>query len=88
AMEYLAHAEPVEADVLERLVPAHVLDGLEARSLIIVEPGMLVRCAHPLYGEITRARTGRLRERRVFRRLAEAGAADQLRLVDWRLRGG
>ncbi|MCP3801421.1 LuxR family transcriptional regulator [Allokutzneria sp. A3M-2-11 16] len=91
AMEYLAHAEPVEADVLERLVPAAVLDGLEARSLLAVEPSgshLLVRCAHPLYGEVTRARTGRLRRRRVFRRLAEAGATDQLRAVDWRLRGG
>ncbi|MFB9902806.1 AAA family ATPase [Allokutzneria oryzae] len=94
AMEYIAHAEPVEAGVLERLVPARVLEGLESRSLITVEPGgsrLLVRCAHPLYSEVTRARTGRLRQRRVFQRLAGVAAGpdeDRLRLVDWRLRAG
>ncbi|MEV0570587.1 LuxR C-terminal-related transcriptional regulator [Dactylosporangium sp. NPDC050588] len=95
ALRYVAHGEPMCADALETLAPLPVLEALERRQLIRVDRsahGLLVRCGHPLYGELMRA-TATARERReVYRRLAEAvdaagmpGPGAHLRSVLWRL---
>lgn len=95
ALELVAFGEPIGFHALCRLISADVLESLEAKQLIrLMEDRrrLLVRLAHPLYGEAIRARCPRLRAQRRFRQLAQAVEAtgarrrdDTLRLGVWRL---
>jgi DNA-binding NarL/FixJ family response regulator len=97
-LELLAYGEPLGAELLARLVSAKAVETLESRGLCRAEQQqrrVTVQLAHPLYGEVVRARTPLLRARRHQRRLAdvlqETGArrsGDALRLATWRLASG
>ncbi|GAA3468937.1 helix-turn-helix transcriptional regulator [Nonomuraea roseola] len=98
ALEYIALGEPLGAQLLAGLVPAAIVESLEAKDLIrVLVDGRrtLVRLAHPLYGEAIRAGSPLLRTRRRYRQLAEALEAagarrrdDVVRLAVWRLESG
>ena len=67
--------EPLGADVLQEIDPETDLELLEQHGLIRMEASgrrLDVRLAHPLYGEVVRARLSPLRVRTVIRALAEA----------------
>ncbi|MGH8897328.1 MAG: LuxR C-terminal-related transcriptional regulator [Egibacteraceae bacterium] len=94
-LEVLAYGEPLSADLLAHLVTPSVVEAVEAKGLVWVEQDrrrVQVRLAHPLYGEVLRARCPRLRARRRQRQLADAVEAagarrwnDWLRVATWRL---
>jgi DNA-binding CsgD family transcriptional regulator len=93
ALELLALGEPLEASLLDRLVPQGTVDGLHRRGLISGDDP--VRLAHPLYTEVVRHGCPATRRRRHFARLAEAldrtSVADPqglLRRAAWQLDGG
>ncbi|MFC4589319.1 helix-turn-helix transcriptional regulator [Sphaerisporangium corydalis] len=98
ALEFLAYGEPLGAGTLAALASPSAAESLEDRQLVTVRPDgnrLLVRLAHPLYGEVIRDRCGTLRARKVLRALAEAVEAagarrreDVLRVAVWRLDGG
>ena len=97
ALEWIAHVEPVPLEVLERLAGQDELEELERRSLISLESRgdrLLVRTAHPLYGEAVRSGTSAPRRRAVYREFADALARSdtageqRLPLVNWRLLAG
>jgi DNA-binding CsgD family transcriptional regulator/tetratricopeptide (TPR) repeat protein len=97
-LEFVGAEEPLEARVLEQLVPPDVLAGLERCGLLeAVAAGrrLELRFAHPLYGEAIRTRTPEIRARELHRRLAEAleqcgtrRRRDLLRITVHRLEGG
>ncbi len=97
-VELLAFGEPLDAGLLERMVPAPVLAAAERKGLFSVQRAchrVDVRSVHPLYGEVIRARTSALRARVVHRRLADTleasgarRAGDLLRIVVSRWRAG
>jgi DNA-binding NarL/FixJ family response regulator len=97
-LELLAYAEPVGPDLLARLVSPEAVEAAEAKALCWAEQSgrrMLVHLAHPLYGEVLRARAPVLRARRHQRQLASeferVGARrtdDALRIATWRLASG
>ncbi|WP_405150297.1 LuxR C-terminal-related transcriptional regulator [Sphaerisporangium sp. NBC_01403] len=97
-LEFVAYGEPIGAELVARLGPADVLERLEDRQLVTISQEgrrLLARMAHPLYGQAVRARCGKLRARRVLRRLAEAVEAaglrrreDAVRAAIWRLDSG
>lgn len=96
--ELVAFAEPLEAALLETLAPAPATAEAERAGLLDVTEDarrVLVRLAHPLYGEVVRADTPVLRARALQRQLADALEAtggrrspDLLRIAVWRLHGG
>lgn len=98
ALELVALAEPIGLDLLEDLVAPGVLEDLEARGLVRVEPDQRrtqVHLAHPVYGEILRSSVGHLRRRRLSRVLIEAVTAhgarrtgDAAQLVRWQIDAG
>jgi DNA-binding CsgD family transcriptional regulator len=72
-LELLSEGEPVELALLERLVPAGLLESVERKGLLEVERDdqrVSVRLAHPIHGEALRATTPPVRARAVRRRLA------------------
>ncbi|HMC08057.1 MAG TPA: AAA family ATPase, partial [Actinomycetota bacterium] len=74
-MEVLALVEPVPVPFLEHLFAPAVLEEAERRGLAVVEKAgrrVLVRLAHPLYGEAVRGRCPTLRARAIHRQLAQA----------------
>ena len=97
-MEVLAFSEPAPASFLERRFSPGTLEGSERSGMTVVEKAgrrVLVRLAHPLYGEVARARCPVLRARSIHRELAaglEASGArrreDLLRLATARLEIG
>jgi DNA-binding NarL/FixJ family response regulator len=97
-LELVAVGEPLAASLLESLATRDVLDALERRGLLtVVQEGrrFQTRLAHPLYGELIRARTPTFPTRVICRQLADAvettGARrrdDLLRLASWRLQSG
>jgi predicted ATPase len=97
-IDVLAVADVAALETLQSLADEAAVEALEARHLITVEQSgnrMLVRFAHPIYGEVTFASMPRSRARRVMRalaaRLERTGAHrpdDLLRLALWRLDGG
>jgi DNA-binding CsgD family transcriptional regulator len=97
-LELVALGEPLELAILTSLLPEQVVEGLERRGLLEASAGWSgpdVRLAHPLYGEVVRARLSRVRRARLCRSLAEvteaAGplrARDVLRVAIWSLDGG
>jgi DNA-binding CsgD family transcriptional regulator len=98
ALELIAVGEPIGLGDLEALVEPAVLEVLEARGLIRVEPDGRrndTRLAHPAYGEILRADIGRVRLRRLARehaeRVARHGArrrSDALQIARWQIDAG
>lgn len=88
-VELLAFGEPLGVALLAQLVDADVVERVEARGLIEVAVDgrrLDARLAHPLYGEVQRARCGQLRARRLRGRIASALAATGARRVDDALR--
>ncbi len=100
ALEVVAFGEPLAAEVAEAMGEDMVLqlEALERDGLIASEPAgpdVLLRLAHPLYGEVLRANTPSLRARAVHRQLAhtlaarhELDATDAMRVTTWQLAGG
>ncbi len=97
-VELLAVGEPLGPGVIDRLVPGVDLAGEERGGLVAVEEEahrLLVRLAHPLFGEVVRARLPVLERRSLQRRLADAVEAtgarrrdDLLRIALWRVESG
>lgn len=97
-LDVLALGEPLEVDLLTAVDPHLDLEDLERRGLVHVQHvdrRLSTRLAHPLYGEVLRARLSPLRARASARALADALAStgarrreDPLRLASWRLDGG
>src|SRR6266704_4186860 len=93
--ELLAVGEPLGAELVQGLVPGADLAEEERRGTIVAEESgrrAEVRLAHPLFGEVLRARMPVLQRRRLQRLLAEALEAtgsqrrgDALRLATWRV---
>lgn len=96
--ELLAVGEPLGPDTLERLVSHADLADEERRGLVVVEEQgrrMLVRLAHPLFGEVVRAHLPVVERRRLQRLLADAVESgggrrrdDLLRVALWRVDSG
>ncbi|MGH3527867.1 MAG: AAA family ATPase, partial [Pseudonocardiaceae bacterium] len=77
-VEVLAFGEPLGVSLLTRLTDPVAVEQVEARGLIEVYPDgrrSQARLAHPLYGEVQRARMGWLHARRLRSRIACALAA-------------
>lgn len=97
-VELLAVGEPLGPDILEQLVPHVDLAEEERRGLVSVEEQgrrLLVRLAHPLFGEVVRARLPVVQRRRLQRLLADALESgggrrrdDLLRIALWRVDSG
>ncbi len=96
-LECVALGEPLDVATLVRLCPAAAVERCEARELVRVTDtgaGDQVRLAHPLYGEVIRARCPALRMRRRYRDLVavaeQSGSRphERLRLAVWRLEAG
>ncbi len=96
--ELLAVGEPLGADLVQGLVPGVDLADEERRGMLVVEESRRraeVRLAHPLFGEVLRARVPVLQRRRLQRLLADAletaggkRRGDVLRLATWRVESG
>ncbi|HWN31357.1 MAG TPA: LuxR C-terminal-related transcriptional regulator [Pseudonocardia sp.] len=74
-LELVAFGEPVEVGLLTTLAGHSAVEAASERELVAVEPAgrrLMVRLAHPLYGEAVRSRTGPLRARRRRGELASA----------------
>lgn len=97
-VDYVAFGEPVGAVTLAGLTSEAAVDRAEDKQLIeLVRSGnrLEARLAHPIYGEVARARAGGLRTRRLLAALAAAVEAtgarrrdDLLRVAVWRLNSG
>jgi len=97
-LEALAFGEPLGVECLTPMTSPKKLDELEERGLIVSgqDGRRLEAClAHPLYGEVIRARTPALRSQAVRQSLASrlqaTGARrreDALRFATWRLDAG
>ncbi len=88
-LEVLAFAEPLGVPVLAQLTDSAAVEQVEARGLVEVYPDgrrLQARLAHPLYGEVQRARMGTLHTRRLRGRIAGALAATGGRRADDTLR--
>lgn len=83
-VDLVAVAEPLPTRMLAELVDSAAIEQAELRGLVVVEDGdkegQVVQLAHPLYGELRRARAGKMRLRRlrgmVAARLAEETVRD------------
>ncbi|WP_280425293.1 AAA family ATPase [Nocardia carnea] len=97
-LEVVAVGEPLGVEELRELGDPLVAEQLERKKFLVTsEEGqdLMIRFAHPLYGEVVRSRMGGLRRRLLARSLAEvaeqSGAqhhGDLLRIAIWRLEGG
>ncbi|MGH8930697.1 MAG: hypothetical protein ACRDZO_08745 [Egibacteraceae bacterium] len=88
-VEILAFGEPLGVSLLAQLTNAMAVEEAEAGGLIEVSVGerrLQARLAHPLYGEVQRARIGQLRARRLRSRIASALADTGCRRSDDTLR--
>lgn len=77
-LEVLAFAEPLGVPLLAQLTDATAVEQVEARNLIEVHADgrrLQARLAHPLYGEVQRARMGTLHARRLRGQIVGALAA-------------
>ena len=96
ALELLAVGEPIGVDLLSAITAPGALEQLQRTGLLAEERAdrrLDVRLAHPLYGEVVRARTPL--QRQLVARLADGLEArgarrreDLLRLASWRLETG
>lgn len=87
-IDTLAVGEPIDLAALVRITDASAVEEADTRGLITLEPGVggvQVRVAHPLYGEVRRARapTTRLRRLRglVAAELAAGADRDDIQVV-------
>lgn len=97
-LETVAYGEPVGVDLLARLGEMAQLEVLERLSLVVITRRgrrFEARLAHPLHGDVLRARAPMLRADSARRALADAVEAagarrhdDPLRVAGWRLEGG
>ncbi|GAA1240709.1 LuxR C-terminal-related transcriptional regulator [Pseudonocardia aurantiaca] len=72
-VELLAFGEPLDPALLCKLAGNDAVERAEVRGLVVVDVVRdEVRLAHPLFGEVQRARCGVLRARRLRGRIAEA----------------
>jgi DNA-binding CsgD family transcriptional regulator len=97
-LELVSVGEPLGHAELASLGEPALAETLERRGFLATATDgrrLEVRLAHPVYGDVVRARISALRERAVTRALADAvesaGARrreDALRVAGWRLTGG
>jgi DNA-binding CsgD family transcriptional regulator len=97
-LEYLAFAEPLGSLELNELLDTEAAERLESEGLIATSLDgrrLQLRLAHPIYGDVIRARMPALRLTKMARALADvvesSGAhrrEDTLRIATWRLTGG
>lgn len=97
-LELVAIGEPLGASELAALGDLAAAESLERQRILLSQSDgmrLTVRFAHPLYGEVIRARLPVIRRRALSRALADAvedmGARrreDLLRVATWRLDGG
>jgi DNA-binding CsgD family transcriptional regulator len=97
-LEFVAYAEVIGSAELAALSDDEVAADLERRGFLTSRMDgnrLEIRVAHPLYGDVIRARTPLVRVRSMARRLADVvegtGARrreDALRVATWRLDGG
>lgn len=87
-IDLLAVGEPIELATLSRMTDSGAVEEADVRGLITVEEagsGIEVRVAHPMYGEVRRARAAPTRLRRlrglVATELAAADDHDDVRVV-------
>ena len=73
-VDLVALAEPVAVPTLSTLTSPADLEQAENRGLVRTD-GLVVRLAHPLYGEVRRAAMGTLRARRLRGQVAQTLAA-------------
>jgi hypothetical protein len=97
-MELVSHGEPLGQAELDALSDRAVADALERRGLLTTRfdgRRLQVSLAHPVYGDVVRARTPALRARAIAESLA--GVIEQapprrhddvLRIAAWRLTAG
>jgi len=88
-MDLLAFSEPLGVTVLAGLADAAAVEQAETRGLVSVDQDgrrLQARLAHPLYGEVRRARTGQLRGRRLRGQIATALTRTGARRADDTLR--
>jgi DNA-binding CsgD family transcriptional regulator len=94
ALALVALAEPLALTTLERLVTLDDVEALERRGLLVREAdgADALRTAHPLHGEVVRARLGAVESRQLRAALIDALPADQhgarLLRATWALRDG
>jgi DNA-binding NarL/FixJ family response regulator len=97
-LELVAYGEPLGQSELSALSDIAIAEDLERRDLLASYMDgrrLVVHLAHPLYGDVVRARTPTLRARTIAGALADAVEAagpsrheDELRVATWRLRAG
>lgn len=78
-LDVLALSEPLPVAVLARLTGRDAVERAEARGLVEItgsDRALDARLAHPLYGELRRARCGRVRGRRLRGEIALALAGE------------
>jgi DNA-binding CsgD family transcriptional regulator len=87
-IDALAVGEPLDMTTLRRIAEPDAIEDAHVRGLITVDElddGMVVRLAHPLYGEVRRSRSPETRLRRlrgqVATELASAPGSDEMRTV-------
>ncbi|MFJ8593465.1 LuxR C-terminal-related transcriptional regulator [Streptomyces sp. NPDC093598] len=100
ALELIALAEPARLDVLERIVSADTLLGLEDAGAVVVSDPRIepvtasarsVTVAHPYVGQVLRQDAGPLRRRHYLRIWAQGAPrenltpAERVRLAQWHL---
>jgi hypothetical protein len=93
AVEVIALAEPLEAAIVEQLIPRSVIEALRRRGLVVGADGVSgtqLRLVHPLFGEAARLAITDPRRRAAISALAEAlNASDEseaemlLRVAVW-----
>jgi DNA-binding NarL/FixJ family response regulator len=100
AVEILAYGDPLGLSVFQLLVGAQVAEELEASGIATINQeldGFIVRFAHPLFREVTRAKAPRLRGRAIEQSLVDAVESlaltstrpeDLMRVAVWRMEGG
>lgn len=79
-LDLLAVGEPMDGTMLERLTSPDAVKEMHSRGLIEMtmdERDVIVRLAHPLYGEVRRTTSNPLQLRRLRGRIATALTADQ-----------
>ncbi|MGH9281809.1 MAG: AAA family ATPase [Acidimicrobiales bacterium] len=97
-LEVVSFGEPLGPAELSAIGDPDLAESLERKSLLLSRTDsrrLEIRLAHPLYGDVLRARIPALRCRSIARALAEAVEAtgarrreDTLRVATWRLDGG
>ncbi len=100
-LELVAYGEPLGHAELDALADPALAEALERRGLLTSEMAgrrLVVRLAHPLYGDVVRARTPAVRARAIAGELADALEStwpsgpkrrdDVLRVATWRLDAG